>query len=353
MRESIDKETALSIFKKGIANNEFFSRKSERISLFKNILKIFRLISYRLLCGRKRRLSFDSVLLVWIPLHEKILKSHLGEMVVLLDHKNALAGYSFLSYIPFFHIVKSLTSVPAEVRKGGLLCEWCFFKDLILFLNENNINSITVAGHYDKYATWVSYLAKEMGIHMTISQHGANSKYILPYKIPANRVEVFSKAEEEMFRTTILRPDETEFNIKGFKSSLTFTQGNFKNRTIAIASQPGYEERVIKLIETIKFIDENINVIVYSHPTDRFRKGELTIDNNVKCRLEHQARYWDVDYLIVFTSTLAYDYWSCSQFTGKVLCYYDEKCIVALYNDERGTVIYPETCIQQLNDILA
>lgn len=353
MNGSIDKGTSLEIFKKGIANNEFFSKKREGVSLPKNVLKIIRLLTYRLISGRKRKLSSDSVLLVWISLHEKILKSYPGEEVVLLDHKNALSGDSFLSYIPLFQVVKSLFHVPNNVRKEGLLCEWCFFNALILFLNESIINSISIAGHYDKYATWVSYLAKEIGIYLTISQHGANCKHNLPNKIPADRVEVFSKAEEEMFRTTILNPDETKFNIKGFKSSLTFTQGNFKNRTVAIASQPGYEERVIKLIETIKSIDESIEVIVYSHPTDRFRKGGLTLKRNEQCRLEHQARYWDVDYLIVFTSTLAYDYWSCEQFTGKVLCFYDDNCIVALYYDERGTVIYPETCLEQLKDILA
>lgn len=352
MSGSIDKGTSLEIFKKGIANNEFFSKKSEGVGLLKNILKIFRLLTYRLISGRKHKLSSDSVLLVWIPLHEKILNSLPGEKVVLLDHKNTLTGYSFLSYIPLFHVVRTLFHVPINVRKDGLLCEWCFFNALTLFFNENVINSVSIAGHYDKYATWVSYLAKEMGIHMTISQHGANCKHNLPNKIPADRVEVFSKAEEDMFRTTILNPDETEFNIKGFKSSLTFTQGDFKNRTVAIASQPGYEDRVIKLIEIIKSVDKRINVIVYSHPTDRFRKGECALNNYANCQLEHYARYWDVDFLIVFTSTLAYDYWSCEKFAGNVLCYYDEECIVALYNDERGTVIYPETCYQQLKDIL-
>ncbi len=352
MSGNIVRETSITIFKKGITNSEFFSKKSEGISHLKNFLKIIRLISYRLISGRKQ-LSFDSVLLVWIPLHEKILKSHPGEIVVLLDHKNALSGYSYLSYIPFYQIIKAIFSVPPEVRKEGLSRDWCFFKTLILFLNNSNLKNITVAGHYDKYATWVSYLAKEMGIYMTISQHGANSKFNLPHKIPANKVEVFSKAEEEMFRTTILNPDDTVFYIKGFQSSLTFTQGNFKNRTVAIASQPGYEERVIKLIETIKSINESINVIVYSHPSDSFRKGVSSLENDVNLHLEHYARYWDVDYLIVFTSTLAYDYWSCEKFSGKVLCYYDEKCIVALYNDERGTVIYPETCLHQLKSILA
>lgn len=352
MSERIDREASLSIFIKGIANNEFFNRREEGISNVKNLLKIFRLFTYRLSMGHKKNLTSSSLQLSWYPLHEKILSQYNGAKVALLAQRNSLGSQSFLSYLSFSKLLHLICSSPDCVRKKGLIYDWLFFNAICLFLVENPIESIYIAGHYDKYATWLSYLSKELGVHFTISQHGANSKYNLPYKIPANRVEVFSKAEEEMFRTTILSPDETEFNIKGFKSSLTFTQGDFQNRTIAIASQPGYEDRVIKLIEIIKSVDESINVIVYSHPADRFRKGELTIDSNDKCRLEHQARYWDVGFLIVFTSTLAYDYWSCSQFTGKVLCYYDEKCIVALYNDERGTVIYPETCYQQLKDIL-
>ena len=353
MKEGIDKETALSIFKKGVANNEFFNRRDEGISYVKNLLKIFRLFIYRLFMGYKKKLNSSSLKLAWCPLHEKVLSQYTGETVALLAQKNSLDSQSFISYLPSSKLLYLICSTPKCVRKKGLIYDWFFFNTIYLFLVENPIESIYIAGHYDKYATWLSYLSKEMGVYFTISQHGASSKFNLPYKIHANRVEVLSKAEEDMFRATILSPDETEFNIKGFKSSLSFVQGNFKNRTIAIASQPGYEERVIKLIETIKSIDKSIDVIVYSHPTDRFRRGKLNLASKDKCRLEHQARYWDVDYLIVFTSTLAYDYWSCAQFTGRVLCFYDDNCIVALYYDERGTVIYPQTCLEQLKDILA
>lgn len=353
MLRTINQEVLVTIFEKGIANNEFFCRKEEGFRLLKNWLKIARLFLYRLSCGTEKRLNQTTLLLVWFPLHEKILSQHDGEEVVLLAKNNTLNGLSFLSYISFFKLFLLLLYTPVSIYRRGLNYDWIFYRALLFFLEDNKVDTLIIAGHYDKYATWISYLAKEKGIYLTISQHGANSRHNLPYKIPANRVEVFSKAEEEMFKSTTLNPNETEFYIKGFQSTLTFKQGGFKDRTVAIASQPGYEERVIKLIEIINDIDNGINIMVYSHPTDNFRNGCLTLGNRNKCRLEHQDRYWDVDYLVVFTSTLAYDYWSCEKFTGKVLCCYDERCIVALYDDERGTVIYPETCYQQLKDIFA
>ncbi len=353
MLRAIDQEVLVTIFEKGIANNEFFSRKEDSFRLLKSWLKILRFFLYRISCGKKKKLNQTSLLLVWFPLHEKILCQHDGEEVVLLAQKNSLNGLSYLSYISFFKLLLPLFSTPINIYKRGLNYDWIIYRALLYFLEDNKVDTLTIAGHYDKYATWISYLAKEKGIYLTISQHGANCKHNLPYKIPANRVEVFSKAEEEMFRTTILKPNETEFYIKGFHSTLKFKKGGFKDRTIAIASQPGYEERVINLIEMINEIDNDINIIVYSHPADSFRNGCQTLGNRKRCRLEHQDRYWDVDSLVVFTSTLAYDYWSCEEFTGKVLCCYDKSCVVALYDDERGIVIYPETCYQQLKDFFA
>lgn len=351
MSERIDRETSLSIFIKGISNNEFFNRRDEGTSYVKNLLKILRLFMYRLSMGHKKKLNSSSLQLSWYPLHEKVLSQYKGEKVALLAQKNSLGSQSFLSYLSFSKLLHIICSTPDCVRKKGLMYDWFFFNAISIFLVDSPIKSIIIAGHYDKYATWLSYLSKELGLHFTISQHGANSKYNLPYKIPANRVETFSKAEEDMFKATILDPEKTDFYIKGFKTSLIFTKGNFERRTIAIASQPGYEEKALMIIKSLRSLDKDLNIIVYSHPSDLFRKEQmiLNIDN---CRLEHRERYWNVDYLIVFTSTLAYDYWSCDMFTGKVICYYDATCLVALYDDERSIVIYPETYLNQLKEII-
>ena len=264
-----------------------------------------------------------------------------------------LNGYSFLYYLPLGSIIRSCLTIPRELQRSRLAYDWCFFSNLVTFLSINNIDTITIAGHYDKYATWISYLAKEMGVFLTISQHGVNSKYKLPYKIPVNRLETFSKAEEDMFRSTILEPENTEFYIKGFRSSLFFSAGGFETKTVAVASQPGYEDRIVGIIETLQRINDRLHIVVYSHPSDQFRKGVKTLAQGKIIELEHKARFYDVDFLIVFTSTLAYDYWSCPNFKGQVLCCYDKNCVVALYDDERATVLYPETYENQLKEILS
>lgn len=353
MRNKIDTSILLDIFQKGISNNEFFNRKKEGCSFIKCLLKILRLLCFRLFGGMTKRLTSHEVRIIWYPLHERVLGDKTGTYVVLLDHKNKLNGYSFLFYLPFGSIIHSCFATPRGLLRSRLAYDWCFFSNLVAFLSINNINSITIAGHYDKFATWISYLAKDMGICLTISQHGANSKYKLPYKIPVNRLEIFSKAEEDMFRSTILEPEKTEFYIKGFHSSLTFSAGGFETKTVAIASQPGYEDRIVGIIEILQRINDKLHIVVYSHPSDQFRKGFKTLNLGAKCELEHQARYYDVDYLIVFTSTLAYDYWSCLDFKGRVLCCYDKNCVVALYDDERATVLYPETYEFQLKEILS
>ncbi len=338
------------VFCCGIENQEYLLKRVEGISYVKNVLKIIRLVLFRVFCCRRTHLSSTSLLLVWEPLHEKILDHYDGEKIVLIGRINNMSGNSFLSYIPIPHICKSVFTVPYNVVKKRLLYDWLFFRLLANFLTSNDIYNITIAGHYDKYATWIAYLAKRMKINLTISQHGLNTKYKLPYKIPSNRVEVFSKAEEEMFRSTVLQPDMTEFLIKGFHSTLIFSEGKFSKRTIAVASQPGYEGLVCQVVDLLKSIDEQLNVIVYSHPSDCFRKGKMKLDSDIV--LINSERYSDIDYLLVFTSTLAYDYWSCTSFKGQVLCYYDQNIIVAFYDDERAVVLYPETLERQLNEIL-
>ena len=344
-------EDIISIFIKGVKNSEFFNKRKEGISFPRNCLKISRLLWFRLITRRKTLLS-SKVIFIWEHLHEKVLRSYEGERVVLLAQKNQLGGDSFIAYLPFFILVKSLWGIPTEVKKSHLSYEWFFYKAIVNFIFLNDIKCITIAGHYDLRSTWISYLAKKKHIEMVVSQHGANSMYKLPYKIPVDRVDVFSQAEEEMFRITVLNPEETVFLIKGFQTSLVFSEGGFTTKTIAIASQPGYEERVLRLAEDIILIDDNINIIIYSHPKDQFNKGLISINKGRHCRVEKKERYWDVDYLIVFTSTLAYDYWACEKFSGQIFCYFDESCSVALYNDKRAILIYPETCYNQLKEYL-
>lgn len=352
MAKSIRQEILVSIFEKGIDNNAFFNRKEESIGGLKNLLKILRLVFYRISFGPKKQISQSSLLLVWYPLHEKVLSQHSGEEVVLLAQKNSLKGLSFISFVSLLKILKNIACIPHNMIRSGLSYDWFFYKTFYSFLEENKVESLTIAGHYDKYATWISYLARDMDIYLTISQHGANSKYSLPHKIPANRVETFSLAEEGLFKSTILFPENTEFYIKGFKSSLVFLEGKFDRRAVAIASQPGYEDKVSMIIDTLRSFDPEMEIIVYSHPADKFRRGNLCIDKKYRCKMVHNERYWDIDFLIVFTSTLAYDYWSCKSFQGFVICYYDKNCLVALYDDERSIIIYPDTYKTQLKEIL-
>lgn len=353
MRNKNDTSILLDIFKKGISNSEFFNKTRGGRGFIKCTLKILRLLCFRLFGGTRKRLASHEVRIIWYPLHERVLGDKTGLYVVLLDHKNMLNGYSFLYYLPLGSIIRSCLTIPRELQRSRLAYDWCFFSNLVTFLSINNIDTITIAGHYDKYATWISYLAKEMGVFLTISQHGVNSKYKLPYKIPVNRLETFSKAEEDMFRSTILEPENTEFYIKGFRSSLFFSAGGFETKTVAVASQPGYEDRIVGIIETLQRINDRLHIVVYSHPSDQFRKGVKTLAQGKIIELEHKARFYDVDFLIVFTSTLAYDYWSCPNFKGQVLCCYDKNCVVALYDDERATVLYPETYENQLKEILS
>lgn len=340
----------LETFYFGIQNNEYFSRKGEGCSLVKNILKICRLLAYRFFfCCYKENIS-NSIKITWYPLHERILQDYNSDSITLSDHRTNLLGPSFLSYIKFSRILKILLNTMCTGKDRHLIYDMYVWRLIVELLLSGRVETIMIAGHYDKYATWIAYIAKLNRLQLTISQHGANSSYDLPHKIPANRVEVFSKAEEQMFRATILEPDNTDFYIKGFKSSISFLEGHFNQKTIAIASQPGYEHSVVSLIEEIFTIDKKINIIVYPHPSDRFMNGNLTLGGNVN--VAKKERYSDIDFLLVFTSTLAYDYWSCPLFQGKVLCYYDKNCIVALYDDERAVVLYPDTFREKAREIL-
>lgn len=342
----------LSIFYKGISNNDYFQKGGHYTSNIRQLLKIIRMYFYRLI-SKKVICESDSVLLVWDPLHEKILSNHSGEKIVLLDHPSILSGNIFLKYLSIYNLISLFFKIPKQIFNKKYVYEWLLFSSMHMFLKKNNIQLVTIAGHYDLYATWISYLTNELGVYMIISQHGINSRHNLPYKIPVNKVFAFSSAEIDMFRSVILEPENTEFCIKQFQSTIVFSKGNFNETTIAIASQPGYETKVLDLILAIMEIRNDINIIIYSHPADNFRNGKIAYTKVRNFEVIHNERYWDIDFLMVFTSTLAFDYWGCQLFSGKVVCIYDKNCTVSLYDDERSIVLYPDSCISGLRELIS
>ena len=334
----------LKIYDDGIENNEFVnSCKVSSPNRFKSLYSVSRLFLQVLISKRKGvNDNFRNLKLEWQPLHKTVLQSNDGMEVSVVNHKHVQGEIKLYQLCSLKDIITFLLTIPHSVRQRNYDSSWLTFRILDRLIAHSSIKSINIAGHYDAYTTWIALLAKRYGKELTISQHGVCAGVELPHRIPVNRILSFSQAEAEMFKRFLLNPEKTIFEIKGFKSSVHFERGGFSRRTIAIASQPGYESLVKELSAIIIQKVSSSHLIIYPHPLDSYRNVDYLKVDGFDIQVTRK-RYNDIDILIIFNSTLAYDYIACPDFRGQIVCYYHplDNTDLAVYHDSRIHMIRP------------
>jgi hypothetical protein len=334
----------LAIFDAGIDNYTFVNSgdipRPTRIKSIINVLRTLLLVAF----GKKEivDLNFNTVKLEWQPLHKKVLSGCQGKEISISNHKQVNSAVKLYQLCSFNEVMSYLLTTPAPIKKRRYTSSWLMYRILNKLISGNAVDKILVAGHYDSYTTWITMLADKYGKYLIISQHGVCAGVELPHKIPVSEIRAFSHPEAEMFKKFVLNPDKTTFVIKGFKSSVHFETAGFEKRTIAIASQPGYESLVEQLAFEVLDKTRDCKLIIYPHPLDSFRDMSFIKYKDVFVEIT-KKRYRDITVLIVFNSTLAYDYFACNDFKGQVVCYYspidDED--LAIYHDTRIKLIEP------------
>lgn len=334
----------LAIFDAGIDNYTFVNSgdipRPARLKIIINVLRSLLLVAF----GKKVKidLSFNTVKLEWQPLHKKVLSGCQGTEISLSNHKQVDSVVRIYQLCSFSEVMSFLLTTPTSIKERRYTSSWLTFRILNVLVSSSAVEKIIIAGHYDSYTTWISLLADINGKYLTISQHGVCAGVELPNKIPVSEIRAFSQPEVEMFKKYVLNPDKTSFIIKGFKSSVHFETAGFEKRAIAIASQPGYESLVKQLASKVLDKAPDCKLIIYPHPLDSFRDMSFINCNDVLVEIT-KKRYSDITVLVVFNSTLAYDYFACNDFKGQVVCYYSplDDQDLAIYHDTRIKLIDP------------
>jgi hypothetical protein len=213
----------------------------------------------------------------------------------------------------------------------GLWIEYYFMN---LYLEKVNPKEVICAGHFDRYATWCSYICETYSIKYTIYQHGVITREDLPSKIFCSEFFLFNDQEKEFAKDIIMNPEICSFKTKDFKSQLTFANKSVCSHfVIAVASQDLHTNLTIDIIEYIAKRFNNCNVHIYVYPhyrenVNRYVELQHFYDN---IEVYQDERHTNVNLLITFYSTIVYDFLSVNDQID-VICYKIPNIEVSYYN---------------------
>lgn len=333
------------IFKKGMINKAFFEEKYD-IKKVSNKKYIVWLSCFILLSPKRIDKKNNKIKIVYTILQEKILNNHNDYSIVytgqylnslkVLKQNNSIISY--LNYLSRFKILVNSLKKGIELKiKLKVFPMWIEYCYLYEFINNNKLDEILIAGHFDRYATWISYICKNLNIKFKISQHGAIDFIDLPYKIHCDEFYVFNKYEADIVEHIILNREKCKIIEKGFKSSISFESINKvedKKILIAIASQDALTNLTLELIEEIefKFKDYNFELIIYPHYRESDDRYKEVIKKYNNIYIEKSKRYDNVDLLITFYSTIVYDY---LDFDVQIMCLAPENINMSFFKHEK------------------
>jgi hypothetical protein len=350
-------------FEGGIKNYYYYVKKHniKKHSIFFIIKYYLWLITVILFSPRKSFISRD-VIFIYGDLHERIfLSESINKKVYIgLGLKNfhqIINNASVLSIFPIKERLKILVESIKTFRRTDLslrlLHFWIDFYLIYIFLRYISPDSIKVAGHFDKYTTWLSYIAHYNSINFSITQHGAIEKIYLPSRIYCNNVYVYNEYEKKFIYDYLLLNKDCNFYIKGFKSYLNFTyyQRSDGKYIIGLASQDLYTHKTIELIQRLNLLNINkeIEILVYPHYRENYKAYTKLFRKYGNIKIYPKDRHYNINVLITYFSTIIYDYIHIDK-QIKLVCFPPE-------NIEMSFFLHPRVCIinsfEELREIIA
>ena len=263
-------------------------------------------------------------------------------------NRSVLSSYSFIErlcmlYYSLCFCYRYKTSLKGYFHFG---IEYYF---IAYFLDNHNIDEIVFQGIFDRYNTLISNIGKEMGIHLVAIQDGACISCSIPQKIYCDEMKCFDKYEEIQFRRYIA--NDCKYSYIPFESMIHWEEYNDKQKQIiAVASQDWYTEKTIEIIDNLMKtpgIDE-FEIIVFPHYREKTSQYRRIVRKYHKIVIEPTKRYYNIDVLITFYSTIVYDYLSLGG-NKRILCLRIPGFEPAYYN--RNEVVVCETIKDLMKNI--
>lgn len=179
-----------------------------------------------------------------------------------------------------------------------------------IFLKQMDIRSVVCAGIFDRYATVLSFLCKGKNIKFIGTQHGIVATTAIPHKVYFDEYNVFDECELSVAKKIIENTD-CKYNVKIFESNVMWSQiENYGKLIIAIASQDRHTNVTKRLVKLLcEEIDLNkIRLILYPHYREDISVYQKIQQDYPELYISHHERYYNIDILITYYSTIAYDY---------------------------------------------
>lgn len=219
------------------------------------------------------------------------------------------------------------------------------------FIWDHEINEIIFQGLYDRYNTLFSRLGKDMGIMLIGIQDGACVTNEIPVKIHCDKLFCFNRFEEKKFREYIENED-CQYIYTNFVSLLKWDEYSKKTKPIiAIASQDWFTVKTKEIIRMIakKPESKNYTIMVFPHyREDLSQYSDISLEYP-EIIIENVRRYYNIDILVTFYSTIVYDFWTvnsnlrivCLHIPGFEPAYYErDEVVVCESISELVKVIY-------------
>lgn len=340
----------ISIFYTGIKNNDCYIEKhnfsKEKFFRFKYLCWFILL----LILSPRDDISSKEIYLLYGKLHEKIFsdvnenkKVYLGLSLKKFNEirkkRSIISHLSFLERVAVYY--KSITSAKNNNIPHKKLHYWMDYYLIQNFIYTFNPKQVIVAGHFDKYTTWISYICYEnKRIEMNISQHGAVESIELPYKIYCDKFFIFNSSEEMFIKKYIVMNSNCNFIVKGFTSFLKFKKYKKSNRkVIAIGSQDLYTDKTIKVTKyLLEAFEKSIEILIYVHYREDTKKLINEFKNNENVKIFTNERHDNIDILITYFSTIVYDYLSLEN-DIKIVCIPPDNIDISFFYNDKVTLV--------------
>ncbi len=320
----------LDIFYYGRKNDEYFRKiENRKLSITFNF-KYFTWIILMIIFAKKNEFGINKSYLIYGDMHEKIflsqdskLKLYHGTILKKIsDIKSKITIMSLWSFKERIRIFsKSLYFAIVNKVPFREICFWIDFVFISEFIEKSNLEELNICGHFDRYATWISYLSNRNSIIFKIYQHGALSEFSLPIKILCDKCLVFNEMEKDFFYKYVILNKDCEYEIKGFKSNIIFKNITRQNQCIyiGIASQPTFTKQTIELINYLhNQYNKKVKIYVYPHPREGIEELKK-IQYNGQCEIYIDEKHSNLDILVTFFSTVVYDFLSINK-DIKIIC---------------------------------
>ncbi|AOM76920.1 hypothetical protein [Pedobacter steynii] len=329
-------KSLVTSYKKGIDNQEYiYSIVDVKRNLVFEIKRNCLVFFFFLFSRRNKSLDRNKFKIINGAHQNRILSEAEGTPVLIGSSlvnisKTTLSGslFSFFSLREISGLFFSSLSLYIKANRRGFPADALEFTAIQKMFRKFSPVSIEISGHFDRYSTWIGYLAEAYNSNLTISQHGCVASEALPYKIPCTSLKAFNEDEARCFEQYIIeKRNGFLLTIKGLYSAVKFVKFDNQSNQKLIAIPTGVDhlkEGMVEVIKGIRKSDANAIIFLYIHPTgDLNNFAALKQYDVVFCRKE---RYENIDILITYFSSLVYDYQSIG-FKGRIICFQDDQTI--------------------------